>query len=287
VTTVHHRAALALLASVTVLLGACQTAASPSASVLAEQSTASSPSPQASTEPAGLHLVTIGDSIPYGQEDCGGCLTFTTLFAQAVEQGAGPVSAQNLSTHDGLTGKRLVERIRTDEPMRTAVSGADIVVVNIGHNDTPWNSTDDACDGANAEGVFNWTSYTGDCVPQLAQRHGEELDAILTEIEELRAGRPTAIRVLTDYNDIIGWDQAPPESTEPSVEVLDAFHAETCQAAEAHGAICVDVYHSFNGPDGRTAAGDLLAGDYTHPSAKGQVRIAALLTAAGLAPVSS
>jgi hypothetical protein len=55
--------------------------------------------------------------------------------------------------------------------------------------------------------------------------------------------------------------------------------------AVAHQAICVDVYHSFNGTSGWTAAGDLLTDDYTDPSAKGQQRIADLLKAAGLTPL--
>jgi lysophospholipase L1-like esterase len=261
---------------------ACQGSPSPA---VTEQSSpsdvASTPSPA-----AGWNLVTIGDSIPYAKEDCGGCPSFTSLLATAIGTSHGfVVRAQNLSTHDNLTGARLVERIRTSAPMRTALDAADIVIVNIGHNDTPWNSLDDSCDGANPDGVFNWTSYAGDCVVQLAQRHGDELDAILSEIETLRAGQPTAVRVLTDYNDVIGWDLAPPEATEPSVEVLDAFAAETCRAAQGHGALCVDVYHAFNGPDGRAAAGDLLAGDYTHPSAAGQRLIADLLDQAGVAPL--
>lgn len=249
---------------------------------------ASTPSPAADTpSPAAeWRVVTIGDSISYAKDDCGGCPSFTTLLATAIETSPGiAVRAQNLSTHDNLTGARLVERIRASTPMRTAVAAADIVIVNIGHNDTPWNSLDDSCDGANPDGVFNWTSYTGDCVAQLAQRHGEELRAILSEIGTLRAGRPTAVRVLTDYNDVIGWDLAPPEAIAPSVEVLDAFAAETCRAAQAHGAGCVDVYHAFNGPDGRAAAGDLLAGDYTHPSAAGQHRIADLIEQAGFVPL--
>jgi lysophospholipase L1-like esterase len=229
--------------------------------------------------------VTIGDSIPFAQDDCGACPSFTTLFSQALAKTTGmPVLAENLSTHDNLTGKRLVARIKTSAPMRTAVAAADIVIVSIGHNDTPWNSVDDPCDGDSGN-VLHWTAYTGDCVVQLAQRHGKELDAILSQIETLRGPLPTAVMVLTDYNDIIGWGQAPPESRSRSVGVLNAFYAETCRVAEAHGAICVDVYHSFNGTNGWTAAGDLLADDYTHPSAKGQRRIADLLIAAGLVPL--
>ena len=240
---------------------------------------------QTAATTTGWHLVTFGDSIPFGQDDCGECETFTTLFGDAIAKATGKsVEVQNLSTHDNLTGARLLGRIQTSKPFRDAVADADIIVVTIGHNDTPWNSDDDPCDGANGD-TFNWSKYTGDCVTQLARRHGDELDKILTEIETLRNGKPTAVRVTTDYNDVIGFDQAPPESVAPSIEVLEAFRSETCRVAQAHHDICVDVYRSFNGPTGRSPAGGLLAGDHTHPSAIGQARIAQLLIDAGLAPI--
>jgi lysophospholipase L1-like esterase len=273
----------ALLAIATTLLGGCHAAVSPSPSAGAPTSSPV-PSSAASSRP-GLNLVTIGDFVSFAQDDCGGCPSFTTLFSQAMAKATGmPVNATNLSTQDNLTGKRLVARIKSSAPMRSAVAGADIVIVSIGHNDTPWNSMDDPCDGDSGN-VPRWTTYTGDCVVQLAKRHGQELDAILTQIETLRAGGPTVVRVLTDYNDIIGWGQAPHEANSRSVEVLNAFYAETCRVAKAHHAVCVDVYHSFNGTTGWTAAGDLLTDDYTAPSAKGQRRIADLLKVAGLAPL--
>jgi lysophospholipase L1-like esterase len=279
----RRRQVSALLAIATTLLGACHAADSASPSAGAPTSSPV-PSSAASSRP-GLNLVTIGDFVSFAQDDCGGCPSFTTLFSQAMAKATGmPVNATNLSTQDNLTGKRLVARIKSSAPMRSAVAGADIVIVSIGHNDTPWNSMDDPCDGDSGN-VPRWTTYTGDCVVQLAKRHGQELDAILTQIETLRAGGPTVVRVLTDYNDIIGWGQAPHEANSRSVEVLNAFYAETCRVAKAHHAICVDVYHSFNGTTGWTAAGDLLTDDYSAPSAKGQQRIADLLKAAGLAPL--
>jgi lysophospholipase L1-like esterase len=244
-------------------------------------------SPPPPADRPGLNIVTIGDSIPYAQENCGGCASFTTLFEKALrDQTSDQVTSQNLSTNDNLTGQRLVDRIKNDEPMRTAVAGADVVIVSIGLSDTPWNSLDDGCDAFDPDDFLNWKLYTGRCVVDLAQRLGGQVDAILTEIESLRGGSPTAIRVLTNYNDILGWQHAPPESTKPSIEVFDAFYTETCKVAKAHDAACIDVYHAFNGPDGSKPAGDLLADNYTEPSAKGQQRIADLLLTAGIGPVT-
>jgi lysophospholipase L1-like esterase len=234
-----------------------------------------------------LRIVTIGDSIPFARETCDGCTSFTTLFEQMLSDDTSTaVTSQNLSNAGPLISLRLLDRIKDSEPMRAAVADAEIVIVSTGHDDTPWNAIDDGCDGADVVDVLTWHLYTGPCVVQVAQRHEQELGAILDEIAALREGAPTAIRVLTDYNDIIGWERAAPGSTDTSAEVLDAFHDATCNAAKAHGALCIDVYHAFNGPDGRKAAGDLLAHDYLHPSAKGQKRIAELLMDAGIAPVT-
>jgi len=233
-----------------------------------------------------LAVVTIGDSIPFGQGDCGGCTDFTTLLAEALQQSsAKTVVPYNLSTRDNLTGARLLDRIRTVQDFRQTVSQGVVIVVTIGHNDTPWNSTNDPCDGNNPDGLFNWPKYTGACVTQQAKRHGTELDGILTEIAKLRSGKPTAIRVTTDYNDVVGWSGAPREANAPSIEVLNAFYVETCRVAAQHNAACVDVYHAFNGAQGKTQPVGLLADDHTHPNAKGQQKIADLLIAAGFAPI--
>lgn len=275
--------------AIAVVLAACQEPAStprPGATAAIvptsplETVVAATPSPG----PADLRLVTLGDSIAFGGEDCDGCRTFTDLWAEAIESSTGvTVDARNLSSPDSLTGAAFVARFDSDPAIRMAVAAADIVVLTIGHDDTPWISVDDTCDGDNP--VFDWAAYTGACVTDLVTRHEQALDEILATIELLRSGQPTAVRVTTDYNDIIGWPQAPAESTEPSASVLDAFSAATCRAAERHGATCVDVYHAFNGADGRAAAGDLLAEDYTHPSTLGHRRIADLLITSGLPPL--
>jgi len=59
-----------------------------------------------------------------------------------------------------------------------------------------------------------------------------------------------------------------------------------CKAAQANGFTCADIYHAFNGPDGLTPSGDLLAKDYTHPSDKGNEVIARVLADLGYAPLA-
>ena len=55
-----------------------------------------------------------------------------------------------------------------------------------------------------------------------------------------------------------------------------------CDEAEAVGAVCVDVYTAFNGPDGDQPPGDFVAADYTHPSQVGNDGISDLLIEANL-----
>ena len=54
----------------------------------------------------------------------------------------------------------------------------------------------------------------------------------------------------------------PPEAVEASVSYVDAWNAMICETSEAKGFACGDVGLAFNGADGRTASGDLLAPDY-------------------------
>ncbi len=121
-------------------------------------------------------------------------------------------------------------------------------------------------------------------------RYRGNLTSILDQIVELRAGRPTAIRFTTQYSDISdvpGGDPVccPPEAIAVFATVKDAFNKAGCKIVEAHGAICIDVYHAFNGPKGTDPPGPFLAPDGTHPSADGHEKIAELLEAAGLAPI--
>ena len=66
--------------------------------------------------------------------------------------------------------------------------------------------------------------------------------------------------------------------------VHDAWNDMLCGSAERRGFACADIYHAFNGPDGTTPSGELLATDYTHPSDAGNARIARVLVQQGFEP---
>jgi len=271
-------------AAALLLVAGCQTGVDAAPTSQTEPSSSGSPTEKEPTQP-GYSLVALGDSLPFAGPDCGGCPSFATLYGAMVEESAGqPARVKNLSMHDGVTTPVLVDRLRTSDPLRAAVAGADIVLISAGHNDTPWNLNDDPCDGPSGNDI-DWSAYTAECAREAADGFGPVLDDLLTEVELLRDGAPTAIRVINFYNDWIGWADAPPEVTPATVAVLDAFSAVICDVAAAHDAACADTYHAFNGPDGASPAGALLADDYTHPSAAGHELIADVLFDVGLAPL--
>lgn len=225
------------------------------------------------------HLVALGDSIPFGQHFCGNCATFDDLYAAHLRSSAhANVTVENLSQDTEITSGDLRREITgADAPMRSAVAQANIVTVSVGHNDTPWNTSTDPCDGHRGGPTANWASYHGSCLAKTARHYGANLAAILTAVNKLRAGKPTLVLVTNDYDDIIGDPTVPASDDHWVVGVVNAFAHTTCRiAAELH-AVCIDTYHAFNGANGRGDATPLLEGDHTHPNESGHQLIAHLL----------
>lgn len=250
-------------------------------------------SSDASTTPA-WHVVSLGDSIPFGDHFCGQCTTYTDLFAAWVKRTTEHrVAVENLSQDDGLTAARMAVELPQDTEQTEAIKSANIVLLSIGFNDTPWNATDDACDGDH--GFFDgnpkasWTALVGPCLQTELRRYHANLDKILAEIERLRAGRRTAVLLATQYSDFGGPPGnicCPPIATMVAAQVKFAFNKVECEVAAAHHAKCVDLLRPFNGPKGTRWPGDLIGPDGTHPSAAGHRKIAELLEAAGVAPLA-
>jgi lysophospholipase L1-like esterase len=231
-----------------------------------------------------LKLVAIGDSLPYGQFDCNNCATFVDLFGKAIARHAKViVTTRNLSEHTGINSSDLRRELQSSAALRSAVKTADAITLTIGHNDQPWNRDDDSCDG-NADPP-NWKGLDAACAKATALVYGRNLEAILRSIRGLRVGKPTILRVTNDYNDLIGDPTVPKFFYAASKPFYDAYSALTCRLARKYGATCIDTYHAFNGLNGQRDAGSLLAGDHTHPSARGHRVIAQLLEQAGYQPL--
>ena len=247
------------------------------------------PAQAANPPPATWRMVGLGDSIPYGGRYCGNCTSYVVLFARAITRETGhPVSVVNDGV-PGLTTAQLLARVRTRGSLRNAIAAANVVTITIGHNDTPWNSTHDACDGSRAffgtHHDANWAAYSGPCLKKVVGGYRTALAGILAEIATLRAGRPTLICVTTDYNQVLGMATAPFAARASSRTVLDAFWSATCYVARTHGALCANVYRAFNGSARTKPAGSLLATDHDHASQAGHRVIADTILALGLGPL--
>jgi lysophospholipase L1-like esterase len=272
-----HRGAghLALALVVALALAGCGTGAPPTGSPVASPG-------------ADLVLAAFGDSITAVPGDtCPGCTTFVDRYADALEAATGrSVAVRNLARPSLRVGA-LLQDLMASSTVRDAVASADAVIVGVGSSDAPWNLTDDACDGpATAVELVPWDDYTDECIATEVERFRPAFDAVFERIVELRADQPTIRLTINRYNDWIGFEgEVPPKAVEVSVDYNVAWNAMICETAEAHAFKCGDVGRAFNGADGRTASGDLLAADYVHPSDKGYERIAAVLAEFGFAPL--
>jgi lysophospholipase L1-like esterase len=228
----------AVAAAALILFAACGTD-EPSAGP-APSGTATSAS-TASTAPV-RSMVAFGDSWPYGAH-CNGCTPFPDLYAEALDAEA-PTGFTNL-TEDGGTTESLLAEIRDYAPYRDAIADADVIVISIGANDL--------------EPAF--ASFGGDtcgppkglgCFREVADAWGRNMDGILTVFDELRGGRPTAIRVLTqaieaDPNLTFMFGES--FLTDQGAQIVAWQKEEFCGAAARHHAQCVDLRPVLNGPN--------------------------------------
>ena len=274
------RSILLALAFLPVLLSGCAPALSPVP--LATETPMPPPTPWS--------LVAVGDSIAVNSSMvCPGCIGFVDRYADAIVEATGhPVEVSNRS-QPMLRVDALLDELKTDASRRDALANADIIIVSIAFNDTPWLRSDDPCDGPNGNQP-DWSKYNSTCAAAAAESFRPKFESVFAQIVALREGKPTMLRTINRYNDWIGWTSAagetnPPEATDATRVILDAWSAMVCEAAHANGFACADIYHAFNGPAGITPSGDLLGKDYTHPSDKGNEAIARVLADLGYAPL--
>jgi lysophospholipase L1-like esterase len=211
---------------------------------------------------------------------------FPTLYGKAIEKATHATVTVVNDAVPARDSTQLLNSIRNDHPLREDVGRADIITITIGHNDTPWVLDNDPCDGAQSDEHANWPKYTRSCVDKTAATLRANLDGILIELDKLRAGKPTAVRVTNFYNDNEKDPLADPGGDGPSKLVVDTFSETICQVADKHHAPCADIYHAFNGPDGTDFDGTYIAQDHVHPSQAGHDLIAHVLEKLGYAPLA-
>lgn len=209
-----------------------------------------SPSPAPSSN--ALRYVAFGDSWPAG-EHCNGCRHFVELWADGLETLSGrPVQLTNYtgererSRGDGKDSTTLLQAVREDSTTRAAIAAADVILIATGANEfgRAWGPIrGGTCGGAD----------DADCIRALGERWRTNFDAILDEIAVLRAGRPTAIRLVNGANPFVSYPEmveGMPEgfATGNGALTVQLLTDAVCGAAESHDAVCVDVRPLLNGP---------------------------------------
>ena len=190
--------------------------------------------------------VAFGDSWSYGGH-CGGCDPYPGLYAVGLEETTGHQVDFINRTQNGGTSGSLLDTIRKSQGYRENIAKADIIMINTGANDlqpafAAWQAG--TCGGEDDL----------DCFREIAEGWRLNFDAILTEIDTLRAGEPTAVRIVTNSNEfladpgliaIFGTDFGPNQGA-----IVTAMHHDIlCEVANAHNAQCIDLRPVLNGPN--------------------------------------
>lgn len=247
----------------------------------------------------------MGDSNVYGPEEyCGGCTGYPLLLADKIPAATGtPVHLLNASQWNKLTAAKLLDEILANDwggssgadpwsrlpgaqpAPRPAIAQADIITIQVGFNDLPWLAWEDVCEQV----------YDRACRERVIPEYLRNLDAILTQVDELRAGQPTAVRVATVFNDVItgGYDNSTfydPAVLAQGLTSIRAFVREmsrkTCAIAAQHHAECLDLARLFNGPQGtRPVAVGVFTPEFGDMNQPGQDLIADELMRMGWAPL--
>lgn len=285
---------VAVAGLVLVLVAGC--APAPSSTFASVPATAATVPPAVSSSPVGpaaLQLLVLGDSIAIPEMGCGGCLGFDRQYATYLESLTGrPVVLVNEARPEAQISS-LQSVLDTEQAIQDAVAKADIVVVSIGYNNTPPWAPDMPCQTVPSERDADlWAAIlamTPACIDASVEIYAEQLDEAYGRIEELAAGRPQVRIALGSFDNL--KDNPGGDGTIMDVDAnvmaaayliftsaMDAWNKADCAAASAHGFVCGDIYHAFNGPDGTGSIKALVnPADFVHPSEAGQAVIAELL----------
>ena len=208
------------------------------------------PGPRAASKVPSWTLVAFGDSWPYGAH-CHGCRPFPMLYADGLEATtAHHIEFVNLTTNGG-TSQSLLASIQTSPQTRQEVAAADIIVISTGMNDLEPASklyVDGHCGGVDQL----------DCLRAAANGWRTSFGGILTEINALRRGHSTAIRLVSNSNEFLSDAEliqifGSSFGLGPGALITDMHHDILNDVAARHGAICVDLRPVLNGASHQTA----------------------------------
>lgn len=205
---------------------------------------AAAPSATSANQTAPWNYVMFGDSWPHGSH-CNGCRPFPVLYADGVKAKTGhPVTFKDMTTNGGGSAS-LLQDLQTQDAVRQAAADADIIVISTGANDLEQPFADwqlDSCGGKDHL----------DCFRTSAKATGRNFDRLLAAIQKLRAGKATAVRVVTDSNEFLsdpGLIAAFGSHAAKDGAVITALqHDAECAAAQKYHDTCVDLRPVLNGP---------------------------------------
>ena len=214
-----------------------------------------------------LHYVAFGDSWPEGAH-CNGCTPFPELWLEALEEQTGAeieftdfTGDRERSTAEGKASASLLGSLQTNEETRAAVADADVILISTGPNEIG-----DAAEAVKAGTCGGADGF--DCIRALGETWSTNFEQILTEIETLRDGNPTAVRLVSGANPFVLYPEdnegMPPDfATTGGTLIFDLLAAAMCDAAAAHEAVCIDarplIQVSEDSPESMQAVADALA----------------------------
>jgi lysophospholipase L1-like esterase len=206
-------------------------------------------------------IVALGDSVPSGYH-CN-CTPYPQLSAQGLASTTGQTVT---ATHDavaGYTTTNVLNQLNSDTTAIDQVRKADVVEINIGANDVPWN------------GQKCGTSV--DCYAPLVPPMQENLASIVSRVKNLTSGHKVLI-VLLDYWSIwLGGTYARNQG-HAYVQAARRMTAQVDSAikttASQTGSSYVSERRAFKGPSFGYIESHYLATDGEHPNAAGHQALA-------------
>jgi lysophospholipase L1-like esterase len=232
---------------------------------------AAAPTPSAAApRPGPIHVLGLGDSVTYGS-NCD-CRDYISGFGALLKRRDKVQVTVDNDGKPGATTQDLADSLSHDQPLRSEVRRADIIVITIGANDL-------------TDSLNHWRN--GDCAASCYQPSidamSDRLRALVDQIRALHTAGPTQILV-TDYWNVFtdGEVARRAEDTgylEWSDRVTRASNTAICRAAASAQSTCVDLYHPFKPHPGADPT-NLLSDDGDHPNPAGTDLISRTVLAA-------
>ena len=228
----------------------------------------------ASTAPAAaIKVVAIGDSDATGIGDASG-RGWVGRYASLLQQKLATEVAADNKAAEGETSNQLRSDVASDDALRRALAGADVILIGIGGADL--NAGDDALSAGRCQGRA--------CYAQILARFGQNMSAATVQVRRLAPRALVRAMSIPDAFPGGGTALPPFANADLSRYQVTTEHALVCRAVQANGGRCVDVPGAFNGPAGdRDAykAGLMTKDPCCYPSSQGQQVIAQLLLSTG------